>query len=155
SKHTSLSRDWCSVVFSSNLQYRKIPPTNKIKACPLKSALNQLQLILNQGFFMAMSNVIPNNIAIRINIAKKSPIRVALLRCSSGSFPVTIEMKMMLSIPSTTSKKVKVAKAAHVSGLDKNSIVLVFDSNCKSIDRKSTRLNSSHVKISYAVFCLK
>src|SRR5690606_41163092 len=25
----------------------------------------------------------------------------------------------------------------------------------KGIDRKSTRLNSSHVKISYAVFCLK
>src|SRR5690606_39497098 len=26
---------------------------------------------------------------------------------------------------------------------------------CMSPDRKSTRLNSSHVKISYAVFCLK
>src|SRR5690606_41478651 len=26
---------------------------------------------------------------------------------------------------------------------------------CKLLDRKSTRLNSSHVKISYAVFCLK
>src|SRR5690606_41227878 len=26
---------------------------------------------------------------------------------------------------------------------------------CPDIDRKSTRLNSSHVKISYAVFCLK
>src|SRR5690606_39415864 len=25
----------------------------------------------------------------------------------------------------------------------------------KGLDRKSTRLNSSHVKISYAVFCLK
>src|SRR5690554_7266106 len=25
----------------------------------------------------------------------------------------------------------------------------------RSIDRKSTRLNSSHVRISYAVFCLK
>src|SRR5207302_5852903 len=25
----------------------------------------------------------------------------------------------------------------------------------KRVDRKSTRLNSSHVKISYAVFCLK
>src|SRR5690606_40497245 len=25
----------------------------------------------------------------------------------------------------------------------------------KGVDRKSTRLNSSHVKISYAVFCLK
>src|SRR5690606_13102580 len=28
-------------------------------------------------------------------------------------------------------------------------------SNVSQIDRKSTRLNSSHVKISYAVFCLK
>src|SRR5690606_41618801 len=27
--------------------------------------------------------------------------------------------------------------------------------NCLNVDRKSTRLNSSHVKISYAVFCLK
>src|SRR5207302_10079011 len=26
---------------------------------------------------------------------------------------------------------------------------------CQILDRKSTRLNSSHVKISYAVFCLK
>src|SRR5690554_7546032 len=26
---------------------------------------------------------------------------------------------------------------------------------CSSRDRKSTRLNSSHVRISYAVFCLK
>src|SRR5690606_20558697 len=30
-----------------------------------------------------------------------------------------------------------------------------FDSIPSDIDRKSTRLNSSHVKISYAVFCLK
>src|SRR3989442_2131279 len=27
--------------------------------------------------------------------------------------------------------------------------------SCLNIDRKSTRLNSSHVRISYAVFCLK
>src|SRR5207302_11331582 len=27
--------------------------------------------------------------------------------------------------------------------------------NLRRLDRKSTRLNSSHVKISYAVFCLK
>src|ERR1039457_7441773 len=26
---------------------------------------------------------------------------------------------------------------------------------CKALDRKSTRLNSSHLVISYAVFCLK
>src|SRR5438128_7972865 len=31
----------------------------------------------------------------------------------------------------------------------------VTDVLCKAIDRKSTRLNSSHGSISYAVFCLK
>src|SRR5690606_39624779 len=31
----------------------------------------------------------------------------------------------------------------------------VMRSVCTRADRKSTRLNSSHVKISYAVFCLK
>src|SRR5436309_9488657 len=34
-------------------------------------------------------------------------------------------------------------------------IVGVWRLSCTSSDRKSTRLNSSHVKISYAVFCLK
>src|SRR5947209_16328066 len=33
---------------------------------------------------------------------------------------------------------------------------VIFDAHCGSkIDRKSTRLNSSHANISYAVFCLK
>src|SRR5690606_41621185 len=34
-------------------------------------------------------------------------------------------------------------------------IVLIDNNDLRKIDRKSTRLNSSHVKISYAVFCLK
>src|SRR5690606_41273502 len=33
--------------------------------------------------------------------------------------------------------------------------IMVRDQSIKVEDRKSTRLNSSHVKISYAVFCLK
>src|SRR5699024_11999454 len=32
---------------------------------------------------------------------------------------------------------------------------VVANDDCASADRKSTRLNSSHVSISYAVFCLK
>src|SRR5690606_39345190 len=32
---------------------------------------------------------------------------------------------------------------------------LRHDISRENVDRKSTRLNSSHVKISYAVFCLK
>src|SRR3989442_8888030 len=30
-----------------------------------------------------------------------------------------------------------------------------FSASSQQLDRKSTRLNSSHVRISYAVFCLK
>src|SRR5690606_32037584 len=46
---------------------------------------------------------------------------------------------------------------AHISGrMRKNYIrILTGDKVKVEIDRKSTRLNSSHVKISYAVFCLK
>src|SRR3712207_8935016 len=37
----------------------------------------------------------------------------------------------------------------------KPSVELSSDKTVASIDRKSTRLNSSHANISYAVFCLK
>src|SRR6267142_4399879 len=34
-------------------------------------------------------------------------------------------------------------------------VVTVVCQSCGMVDRKSTRLNSSHMSISYAVFCLK
>src|SRR5690349_23159683 len=34
-------------------------------------------------------------------------------------------------------------------------LAVAADDNLIRVDRKSTRLNSSHVEISYAVFCLK
>src|SRR5690606_41017062 len=40
------------------------------------------------------------------------------------------------------------AGEAPIKGVDRDALV-------DGLDRKSTRLNSSHVKISYAVFCLK
>src|SRR2546430_10154569 len=36
-----------------------------------------------------------------------------------------------------------------------NGLSVRLEPNRKAIDRKSTRLNSSHSQISYAVFCLK
>src|SRR3712207_7402964 len=36
-----------------------------------------------------------------------------------------------------------------------NDFICTFHGLCVKIDRKSTRLNSSHANISYAVFCLK
>src|SRR5947209_17273878 len=35
------------------------------------------------------------------------------------------------------------------------SVSFICENLCQSVDRKSTRLNSSHANISYAVFCLK
>src|SRR5690554_7413026 len=49
-------------------------------------------------------------------------------------------------VPFKQSKKLKKA-------LDQNNVDNKFDLTL--LDRKSTRLNSSHVRISYAVFCLK
>src|SRR5699024_12186041 len=36
-----------------------------------------------------------------------------------------------------------------------NTVVMTLQNGIGNVDRKSTRLNSSHVSISYAVFCLK
>src|SRR3712207_7993143 len=55
------------------------------------------------------------------------------------------------------------AVVARRQELDAHSLVLLTDVHVKhmrtlgdrSLDRKSTRLNSSHANISYAVFCLK
>src|SRR2546430_14672155 len=47
---------------------------------------------------------------------------------------------------------------AAMNGIGADATLLVYDAKTKkvySIDRKSTRLNSSHSQISYAVFCLK
>src|SRR5690606_40756882 len=49
------------------------------------------------------------------------------------------------STSSLSAKRVKPARSFFTSA----------SVSCEGSDRKSTRLNSSHVKISYAVFCLK
>src|SRR5690349_22660123 len=45
-------------------------------------------------------------------------------------------------------------RAAHFAGMDQTAEGAALKKSAKR-DRKSTRLNSSHVEISYAVFCLK
>src|SRR5690606_39614497 len=49
------------------------------------------------------------------------------------------------------------AEEGSLSELDQNTVSLIVNEPIGVVaqDRKSTRLNSSHVKISYAVFCLK
>src|SRR2546427_3126067 len=49
----------------------------------------------------------------------------------------------------------QLALVARGAGLGEARDLLVWDAQGVAQDRKSTRLNSSHSQISYAVFCLK
>src|SRR3989442_11498573 len=49
----------------------------------------------------------------------------------------------------------RVERARHHEHDDRLALYLVRHADRDKGDRKSTRLNSSHVRISYAVFCLK
>src|SRR5256885_3036639 len=53
------------------------------------------------------------------------------------------------------STRLKGLMGAHVQALLDAGVSVVLDFPANTLDRKSTRLNSSHLVISYAVFCLK
>jgi hypothetical protein len=74
----------------------------------------------------------PNNSAILMNMARNIPIFVALFRFSGGNFPVTIDIKMMLSIPSIISRKVNVNKAIQASGFKNTSMFFCYELRVKS-----------------------
>src|SRR5690606_40373185 len=67
------------------------------------------------------------------------------------------EIEPILLLKSTRKERIfskKFGKNCLISRLEKQCPILICPKKL-GIDRKSTRLNSSHVKISYAVFCLK
>src|SRR5690625_1295685 len=87
-------------------------------------------------------------------LAGKTAHHVArLLRLQHGfvGIPVShalarvLQMIMTRRRPAVPSRRLVVSLGMHAAGKQQNA--------CR--DRKSTRLNSSHVAISYAVFCLK
>src|SRR5690554_7520578 len=65
----------------------------------------------------------------------------------------TIREQIMTDLPAYLSDSAKVDSAA-IKPLPSSRKIYVQGSR-PDLDRKSTRLNSSHVRISYAVFCLK
>src|SRR5207302_9720061 len=66
----------------------------------------------------------------------------------------TFEQPVMQSLVPVMAPRAVLGRAiaAHVSG---GRLSMLLGPSLGGVDRKSTRLNSSHVKISYAVFCLK
>src|SRR5438445_4338039 len=67
----------------------------------------------------------------------------------STLFPYTTLFRSIFLIES--GGKVKVSS----TGFDKKDLETIANELAERRDRKSTRLNSSHANISYAVFCLK
>src|SRR3989442_5836954 len=80
----------------------------------------------------------------------------------STLFPYTTLFRSLLSVVIPCMNEEQVLKATNrrlvavLEGISLDfEIIYVDDGSTDSTDRKSTRLNSSHVRISYAVFCLK
>src|SRR5699024_12512981 len=65
------------------------------------------------------------------------------------ALPISATISKRFAISSNPSSLASLAKVGYISVHSK------FSPLAASLDRKSTRLNSSHVSISYAVFCLK
>src|SRR5690625_5735193 len=70
--------------------------------------------------------------------------------------PLTPDLTLpaLFGQPSMRQDKVTIGKKV-LATEEINNFIDVLKNKQKPIDRKSTRLNSSHVAISYAVFCLK
>src|SRR5438477_9831217 len=77
---------------------------------------------------------------------------------------ITVEHLLLALLDNPTAAEVLRACGANMDELRKNLSQHIAEQTpriaadrevCSAIDRKSTRLNSSHMSISYAVFCLK
>src|SRR5439155_23778492 len=75
----------------------------------------------------------------------------------STLFPYTTLFRSLRPLASSLETKIRdpSSASANCSGSEPAGNIAISFPAATSIDRKSTRLNSSHVAISYAVFCLK
>ena len=71
---------------------------------------------VNSGWVSLIIRVIENNNAIRMTIASMSPIVRPLACWCCGNLPARIAMKIILSMPSTISRAVRVMSASQISG---------------------------------------
>ena len=72
---------------------------------------------VNSGFLSCITHVILSSSRMRVSIAKPSPRNRARGLSATGSLSTRMEMKTMLSMPSTISITVSVSRAIQASGL--------------------------------------
>src|SRR5690606_39764168 len=85
--------------------------------------------------------------AAQVQFGVRAGAGVATLEVHDESFPARVDSDDRLSLTGGVTAELPLSDALALR------TELVY--TMKGGDRKSTRLNSSHVKISYAVFCLK
>src|SRR5688572_32114096 len=73
----------------------------------------------------------------------------------STLFPYTTLFRSVFVAASTSVTRPPEDSGTHSSSPGYSASQAAWNSRCFEKDRKSTRLNSSHSQISYAVFCLK
>src|SRR5690606_41267775 len=101
----------------------------------------------------------------RLQLPRRSPLfpYTTLFRSQQGTHALRLHPDRQLQVVARHALEVVGAILVRGSidrtadGLERFEVlaVVVFRTLEHQVDRKSTRLNSSHVKISYAVFCLK
>src|SRR5207253_11182025 len=77
------------------------------------------------------------------------------LRREAASIGPPMRILLLLAMPDTASSLDRVMKFPNLGLCSLAARRSRFFGDFPALDRKSTRLNSSHVAISYAVFCLK
>jgi hypothetical protein len=88
------------------------PPTIRIKSRPEIS----WERTVKSGSVRRMTQVIEKSSRMRMSMASPKPTRRASAGRFSGSLSVRIEIKMMLSMPSTISSAVRVKSAIQICG---------------------------------------
>src|SRR5690625_4775482 len=128
-------------------------PINIPKQLPAREILNKEKIFVRDAERATTQDIRPLNIAILNIMPEKEKTELQLLRLL-GNTPLQVNITF-LHTATHLSKNVSKSHLDTFYTTFEEIKDRRFDGMIITGDRKSTRLNSSHVAISYAVFCLK
>src|SRR3989454_10578450 len=100
-------------------------------------------------FLLTTVNVHANTVTIS---DQAGVLNAGMVQAEAAKLPVPI---LIFTSKTFTGDQNALNQSAREALPDQNAIAIGIDTVHRNLDRKSTRLNSSHLVISYAVFCLK
>src|SRR5947209_10104780 len=110
--------------------------------------------------FLALAGLRTTQFSILARLRRRGPMTINALaadmvmdRTTLGRNVLPLERDRLIKIQPTASDRR--SKQLHLTRAGMARLELAFKAWTEAQDRKSTRLNSSHANISYAVFCLK